>query len=151
MRLNVLKCFPVFLTLVVAVLSFGLLSMISVGDLYNPAKAYADQGKNESGNIEGMNQGISEKQDEYDREMDQLDAERSRKLRKIEDEYTREFANAEDEYQHDIAEEDGTKAQETFQEKRDDLDSKFNEEQHEISEWYEEKADEIYRNKTGSN
>lgn len=56
MRLNVLKCFPVFLTLV-AVLSFGLLLMISVGDVQNPAKAYADQGKNESGKIEGKNRG----------------------------------------------------------------------------------------------
>ena len=73
--------------------------MILVVDLYNPAKAYADQGKNESGNIEGMNQGNSEKQDEYDREMDQLDAERSRKLLEIEDEYTRELGKAEDEFE----------------------------------------------------
>lgn len=54
MRLNVLKCFPGFLPFI-AVLGFGLLLTISVGGLHNPAKAYADQGKNESGKIEGKN------------------------------------------------------------------------------------------------
>jgi hypothetical protein len=51
MRRNVLKCFPSFLPFI-AVLGFGLLLTISVGVLHYPAKAYADDGKNESGKIE---------------------------------------------------------------------------------------------------
>ena len=95
MRSKVLNCLPVFFTLV-PVLSFGLLLRISDGHVQSAPEAYADEGKNERGKSGQMNQGNSAKQDEYDRQMDQLDAEKTRKLRKIEDEYTRELGKADD-------------------------------------------------------
>ena len=111
-----------------ASLFLGLLFVFFIGNVQNSASAFADDGKNESGN----------------------NVEKSRKTEQKQDEYGRELSKAEDEYDRDISkQEDDAKAQATLQEKRADLDRKFDEKRQEISKWYKEKADEISRKKSG--
>ena len=74
-----------------ASLFLGLLFVFFIGNVQNSASAFADDGKNESGNNVEKSRKTEQKQDEYFREIDQLEAERTRKLREIEDEYGREL------------------------------------------------------------
>jgi len=95
------------------VLDCGLLLGMPDGGLLTPTPVMADRGDDEKYRQNEDVRQHNQDEDEYYRDLNQLEEERERETVELEDEYNRELNKIEEEYQRDIAEEaDPSRAQE---------------------------------------